>query len=181
LTERGLVSVNARVADWLMALQIAIFGVCLRLHRCLRSVERAVAIEIDSGLRRDSEPTVRTRLELVQCQIECQMRVFEGKSGLRIFNVIRNLLISLRPPAGSSPSLSTITYATHAIRCSWRKCRLSASDENLRPNALRRVDASPSMRRVAGGQGWCAGSQPMMCQRLRPTRSDVMRSLFAEC
>jgi hypothetical protein len=93
LAESGLVTVNARVADWRMALQIAIFSVCLRLHRCLRSVERAVAIEIDSGFRRDSEPTVRTRLELVQCQIECQMRVFEGKSGVQIFKVISNLLI----------------------------------------------------------------------------------------
>jgi hypothetical protein len=35
------------------------------------------------------------------------MRVFEGKSGVRIFNVIRNLLIWLRPPAGSSPALVT--------------------------------------------------------------------------
>jgi hypothetical protein len=31
--------------------------------------------------------------ELVQCQIECQMWVFKGKSGVRIFNDIRNLLI----------------------------------------------------------------------------------------
>jgi hypothetical protein len=45
------------------------------------------------------------------------MRVFEGKSGVRIFNVIRNLLIWLKPPSGSSPSLSTIYFqwvtATH--------------------------------------------------------------------
>jgi len=54
---------------------------------------------------RGAGATAQVGVVLVQCQIECQMWVFEGKSGAKNSKNFSKLLIRLRLPAGSNPLL----------------------------------------------------------------------------